>query len=83
MMSTSKEVLFDLVRNRFFRAARETFGHFNEVFCVDLSNEMHNVARIILQGGKKGDHLSAGHFFRMHLPQSAEVKHDLIEIWLK
>ncbi len=56
-----------------YRAARDTFGHLTEIFAVDTSGDMNNLARKILLEGKSSHSLPAGIFFRMYLPASNDV----------
>jgi hypothetical protein len=54
----------------FNRAVTETFGKMTEIFSVDTSAAMNDLARLILMEGRASQQNPAGIFFRMHLPAS-------------
>eukprot|EP00095_Tigriopus_kingsejongensis_P009770 maker-scaffold1182_size56756-snap-gene-0.7 protein:Tk09770 transcript:maker-scaffold1182_size56756-snap-gene-0.7-mRNA-1 annotation:"hypothetical protein KGM_07295" len=59
-------------------AAQSVFGEMTEIFAVDPSSDMNDLARAILLEGKLSHSLPAGTFFRLHFPASNDLKYDLV-----
>ena len=51
----------------------DLFGTMTEIFCVDTSTDMNDLAKWILKKGKANDSLPTGVFFRLALPVSNDV----------
>lgn len=50
-----------------------------EIFAVDPSPDMNDLAKLLLLGGRSGGALPAGTFFRLHFPASNEVRRYLFD----
>jgi len=59
-------------------AAKNVFGKFSEVFCVDKSTEMNDVARNLILRGNENTPLPMGMSFRLHCPSTISLKYSLV-----
>ncbi|TRY61681.1 hypothetical protein TCAL_01437 [Tigriopus californicus] len=59
-------------------AANSLFGEMSEIFAVDPSSSMNDLARAILLQGKTSHSLPAGHFFRLNCPTNNDLTYDLV-----
>ena len=59
-------------------AAKEIFSELSEVFCVDLSKDMTDLAIAIILKGHMQHTLPAGYTFRLHLPRDNIITYDLV-----
>ena len=59
-------------------AAKEIFGEMSEVFCVDSSQHMTDMAISLILKGHKQHTLPAGYTFRVHIPRDDLINYDLV-----